>query len=233
MNQIVKSTIFTLAIVLTMCLSPAYGQKKKIVYLDTLGNKTDITSHLSIINTGRYKWVWDESDEKIRYINWEKTTEKEFNSLLNRYKERSFLPEIIGSKFHLQQFTDVNGKVYSESDLEGKVIVINFWFVGCGPCEVEMPELNALYNKYKDNSDIVFLSFAKSSQSKVLRFLEKKTFNYPVISMTDEHSKEFGIRYYPTNYVYDRSGTCHFASQSIGAGGVYLLEKGVETAVSK
>lgn len=220
--------IFTLTISLS-----SYGQKKKVVYLDTLGNKVDFIGNMSIMNTGRYKWEIDESDPKIHYVKWRKTTNAEFDSILYRFRKRSFLPDKIGQTFNVGEVVDVNGKRYTETGLIGKILVVNFWFVGCGPCEIEMPELNKLVDKYKDNKDIVFISFARSSKSKVEGFLKKTKFSYPVVSMTEEQVKKFRISYFPTNYVVDKNGVFHFASQGAGAGGVYLLDKGIETVLDE
>jgi thiol-disulfide isomerase/thioredoxin len=211
----------------------SFGQKQKVVYLDTLGNKIDFMSTVSIMNTGRYKWDIDESDPKTRYFKWRKTTDTEFDSLLQKYETRSILLDKIGQPFNVGEIVDIKGKRYTQSELTGKVLVINYWFVGCGPCEIEMPELNKLVDKYKDNDEIVFVSFAKSSKLKVERFLERRKFSYPVISMTGEQIKKFKIMYYPTNYVVDKKGVLHFASQGAGPGGVHLLGKGIEATLNK
>ena len=54
---------------------------------------------------------------------------------------------------------DMNGKTYSLSSLKGKIVVINFWFVECKPCLIEMPDLNEIVEKYK-SEEVVFLAFA-------------------------------------------------------------------------
>ncbi|MCP4723790.1 MAG: TlpA family protein disulfide reductase [bacterium] len=46
--------------------------------------------------------------------------------------------------------TDINGKKRSIQDLRGKGVVINVWATWCGPCIKEIPVINDLYNKYKD-----------------------------------------------------------------------------------
>jgi len=225
-----KKLIFIFALTIS---ASAYGQKKNTIYLDTLGNKIDFMGNVSILNTGRYKWDIDESNSKTRYYKWRKTTDTEFDSLLYKFRKHSFLNDKIGQTFNLGEIVDINGTRYTETELAGKVLVVNYWFVGCGPCEIEMPELNRLVDKYKDNKDIVFISFAKSSESKVERFLDKKKFSYPVVSMTEEQAMKFKINYYPTNYVIDKKGVYHFASQGAGAGGVHLLDKGIETALDE
>ena len=44
---------------------------------------------------------------------------------------------------------DAANRVVKISDLHGKVVLINFWLSGCGPCLAEMPELDKVYRAYK------------------------------------------------------------------------------------
>ena len=75
---------------------------------------------------------------------------------------------------------DMNGKTYSLSSLKGKVVVINFWFVECKPCVIEMPELNEIVEKYK-SAEVVFLAFAMNEKPKIESFLKKHTFDYIIL----------------------------------------------------
>jgi thiol-disulfide isomerase/thioredoxin len=223
-------------IVILFCLVTdlTYSQgRKKVVYLDTLGNTIDLMKSISILNTGRYTWSYDESNDKIRYAKWRPTTKNQYDSLRSKTYENSLIKEKIGSKFNYMNLVDINGVTYSADQLKNKVLVINYWFVGCGPCEVEMPELNKLVEKYKTNDDVVFISFARSSKSKITKFLDKNQFSYPVVVMTDDFAKEFKISAYPTNYVIDKGGTFHHASRGIGIAAVDILADKIKTALVK
>lgn len=50
---------------------------------------------------------------------------------------------------------DLNGKEVSVSGLKGKVVWLNFWGLRCGPCLRELPALEALYSKYKDQGLVI------------------------------------------------------------------------------
>jgi thiol-disulfide isomerase/thioredoxin len=230
--QITQMKYFLVLFCLVSTLSHAQG-KKKTVYLDTLGNTIDIMEFMSIRNTGRYNWHFDESDEKVHFLKWERTTEKEYDSLKTKTYNKSVLAEKIGEKFNYQDFVDINGVSYSADKLKDKVVVINYWFVGCGPCKVEMPELNQLVDKYKNNSDVISISFAKSSKPKITKFLEKNPFGYAVIVMTTDLAKEFKISAFPTNYIIDKNGTYHHASRGIGIAAVDILADKIESALMK
>lgn len=55
---------------------------------------------------------------------------------------------------------DINGKAVKLSDLKGKVIFVDLWATWCGPCLHEMPALEVLKEKYKNDARIVFLSLS-------------------------------------------------------------------------
>src|ERR1700740_1074525 len=65
-----------------------------------------------------------------------------------------------GDKFEplpVMQVQSADGKLTDRQQQKGKVIFINFWATWCPPCLAEMPSVNALYQKVKNNSNIIFL----------------------------------------------------------------------------
>ena len=53
---------------------------------------------------------------------------------------------------------DINGNKFKLKDLKGKVVVINFWFIGCKFCRTEIPELNEVVLGCKNDPNVVFFS---------------------------------------------------------------------------
>ncbi|GAB5522619.1 MAG: hypothetical protein Roseis2KO_04910 [Roseivirga sp.] len=112
---------------------------------------------------------------------------------------------------------DLEGKTVNLADMEGKVVVLNFWYVSCKPCVKEMPELNAIVEKYK-NEDVVFLAFATDKAPAVEQFLTSRTFNYRIIPRARHISKKFGVYAYPSHYVIDKKGIVRFYQKSYRPG---------------
>tara|TARA_B100000579_G_C22724108_1_gene800900 strand:+ start:217 stop:1050 length:834 start_codon:yes stop_codon:yes gene_type:complete len=71
----------------------------------------------------------------------------------------------------------IDGSVKSFSDYKGKLLVINFWYINCGPCIAEMPYLNDLVDQYQ-NEEIHFLALSFDTIPDIKSFLEKTEFNY-------------------------------------------------------
>ncbi len=98
------------------------------------------------------------------------------------------------------------GKPYDITSLRGKVVVLNFWFIGCGPCKAEMPGLNQLVADFK-GQDVVFLALALDPAEDLREFLKKSAFNYEVIPDAGRLIEEqFKITAYPTHIIIDRNG---------------------------
>jgi len=111
--------------------------------------------------------------------------------------------------------TDIKGKKYKLSELNGKVVALNFWFVECKPCIMEMPELNELVEEFK-GKEVVFLAIAVNDQKQLKKFLKTTDFNYKVISSGQSVSDSYRIKGFPTNIIIDQNGLIQYASTGIG-----------------
>lgn len=112
---------------------------------------------------------------------------------------------------------DMDGKTVDLAEMEGKVVVLNFWFVGCKPCIQEMPELNRLVDKYK-GKDVVFLAFATDRIPAIKNFLTKTTFKYTIVPRARHIAKMFGVYTYPGHYVIDKNGIVRFYQKGYSSG---------------
>lgn len=109
----------------------------------------------------------------------------------------------------------MDGEKVSLSELRGKVVVINLWFINCPNCLAEIKELNQLVARYRDNKEVVFLAPAASTRAQLVTFLKKTPFSYQV--MPDSSImiiQKFGTPGkngtvnipFPMHYVLDREG---------------------------
>jgi peroxiredoxin len=70
-----------------------------------------------------------------------------YGNVINKYLTTDDVK--IGSRFIDISGKDLNGKEVKLSDFKGKVILLDFWSSGCGPCRMNMKQLVGSYNKYK------------------------------------------------------------------------------------
>jgi peroxiredoxin len=95
------------------------------------------------------------------------------------------------------------------SALKGKVVVLNFWFVGCAPCRVEMPGLNTLTEEFKDE-DVVFIAFALDKAEALKEFLKVKEFTYRIVPEASKIASLYGVKVFPTHVIINKSGQVEF-----------------------
>ncbi|MGC2474815.1 MAG: TlpA disulfide reductase family protein [Candidatus Sulfotelmatobacter sp.] len=101
---------------------------------------------------------------------------------------------------------DLQGKPWHLRDLKGKVVLVNFWATWCPPCRKEMPDLQALYDKYKDHGFLV-LSISDEEASKVSPFIAERNITYPVLlDPARKVNDAFIVEGIPKSFVYDRKG---------------------------
>ncbi|HEX6192977.1 MAG TPA: TlpA disulfide reductase family protein [Chitinophagaceae bacterium] len=92
-------------------------------------------------------------------------------------------------------------------DLEGKIVVLNFWFIDCLPCIKELPALNRLVREYGKYKDVVFLSITWESKERIEKdFYSKYKLDFKVAANAQNVIDLFGKTGYPTTYVVGRDG---------------------------
>lgn len=127
---------------------------------------------------------------------------------------------------------DMNGENYSLNSLRGKVVVLNFWYIACAPCQAEIPELNKVVSDYKDSSDIVFISVCLDEESMIRKFLEKKPFDYKIIHDGRPIASIYGVKGYPTHVVLNREGKITFHTSGYGMATTPWLRKSIASALN-
>jgi peroxiredoxin len=103
----------------------------------------------------------------------------------------------------------LEGESLKLSALRGKVVVLNFWFIGCAPCRVEMPGLNTLTEEFKDEN-VVFIAFALDNSGELEAFLEEKEFRYRIVPASGKIASDYGVKVYPTHILINKKGEVEF-----------------------
>jgi len=102
--------------------------------------------------------------------------------------------------------TDLQGKTWELKNLRGKVVLVNFWATWCPPCRKEMPDLEALYQRFSDQG-LVILAISDEERSKVVPFISDYKISYPVLLDPGRKVNDlFQVDGLPKSLVYDREG---------------------------
>jgi peroxiredoxin len=102
--------------------------------------------------------------------------------------------------------TDLEGKSWRLKSLEGKVVLVNFRATWCPPCRKEMPDLDALYQRFRKQG-LVILAISDESAGKVKPFIAEKGISFTVLLDPGRKVNTlFNVRGIPKTFIYDRSG---------------------------
>jgi len=117
--------------------------------------------------------------------------------------------EKIGTSAPKYSLRSINGKKLKSKEMEGKVVVLNFWFTTCPPCKKEIPQLNELREKFKDEN-VEFIAVSLDAEYKLSTFLEQQPFTYDIVEDGRWIAEKFEIKSYPSNIIIDQNGTIQF-----------------------
>ena len=100
-----------------------------------------------------------------------------------------------------------NQESLSLADLDGKVVVLNFWASWCPPCRFEMPDFEAAWKEYRDEG-VVFVGIAVSDSEEDARsFAEETGVTYPIgLDGEGVTSVAYEVTSLPTTVFIDREG---------------------------
>ena len=129
----------------------------------------------------------------------------DYDSLIRAREEQA-----VGKKF--PNFSSVyKGTVFSNKDLEGKTVFINFWFATCPPCMSEMPALNDLYDSLKTKPNFEFISFTYDPQPTIDSVTKLYNIQYKILQIKQQDCYRLNQNSgFPTSIILGASGNIKF-----------------------
>lgn len=128
----------------------------------------------------------------------------------------------LGSVMHDFAFTDTQGNESSLAKLleTKKAVLLNFWFINCGYCVLEFPDMKESYLEYNDKIEIVGLNFTDTAaESEDFRVNKDGSFDWDELpfmmvgregGVSGEMATAFGVTGCPTSVIIDREGVVCF-----------------------
>jgi peroxiredoxin len=115
-------------------------------------------------------------------------------------------PDKLAPDFQLQ---NLDGQTVSLSDFRGKPVLVNFWASWCGPCRVEMPFIQEIFEdeKWSDTGLVILAVDIGESHSTVKEFMESNGLSFTaLLDINQDIALEYNIRAIPTTYLIDKDG---------------------------
>ncbi len=102
---------------------------------------------------------------------------------------------------------DLDGNSVRLSDFRGKVVFLNFWATWCPPCRAEMPDIEKVHQKYKDQDVVVLGVDLRENASTVRAFVEDGGYTWVfLLDTTGEVGSMYSVSAIPTSYFVDKKG---------------------------
>lgn len=102
--------------------------------------------------------------------------------------------------------TTADGKKLSLAQLKGKVVLLDFYFIGCLPCMNTIAPLNNLYKKYKNENILIASVTGRDGKKAVSAFKKQYSIKYTGFVDAVEVIKSYHVNDFPTFYFIDKEG---------------------------
>jgi thiol-disulfide isomerase/thioredoxin len=128
----------------------------------------------------------------------------------------------------------LDGKKKTLKDVSGKVTVVNFFYPRCPYCQLELPEMQKLYDKYKDKGlSVVWINILPEEVPLIAGWQFAKNFTVPVLIGGSQASlqKDYRVEATPTTYVLGEKGEVLFYEGGYAPGDEKKVEAKVAAAL--
>jgi thiol-disulfide isomerase/thioredoxin len=139
---------------------------------------------------------------------------------INKLSYGSFTGKIDKVEITDFRFQNTEGDTLSLNDYRGKIVVVDCWYTHCGVCYKKFPEVQAFYDKFKGNPEIVFFALhsrtknkgEKETPEKGYEILKDEGYTFPCFSIDIDEPKlkELGVDRYPIVLIFDKENNMIF-----------------------
>jgi len=126
--------------------------------------------------------------------------------------ENVALPVVAAEDVYISNLTNSDGETVAMD--KDKLVFLNIWATWCGPCNMEMPGIQKLYNKYKDHQKVAFYIVSDEDAETVDPFIARKGYQLPFYRFTAAYPPALDGNAIPRTYIIYKG---KIISQEIGA----------------
>ena len=132
-------------------------------------------------------------------------------------------------------FYDMEGNPHKLSDFRGKPVLLNFWASWCGPCKMEMPDIEKAWQEYGDDIHFLLVDLTDGSQETVEKasaYVAQEGYTFPVYFDTAmEGTYAYSVTGIPVTYFIDAEG--NFVAYYQSAMTAEILQQGIDMLLTE
>jgi thiol-disulfide isomerase/thioredoxin len=123
---------------------------------------------------------------------------------------------------------DQRNAVITNQLFENKIVLLYFWSTRCGLCFRKFPQVQAAYDKYKNDPSVTIYAINKpveeNKPNQVFEMIKEEGYSFPVVIPTDEELPEkFSVKGYPTTFIINQNSQIVYKGDI--EGGVKLIDE--------
>lgn len=194
---------------LRIAVDAARGEEKNTLVIDFIKENPNSIVSANLLSVSAMRWGREQTAELF-----EAFSEENKNNAYSQ-KIRSFIE--LNKDLHIRDsyadfvMTDTSGLKRRLSDLEGKMVLLEFWASWCGPCRRENPFLMSLYEKYHSEGFEIFAVSLDKDKKSWQRAIREDGLEWIQVSDLqgpfNEASLIYGVTSIPDNFLIDRDGS--------------------------
>lgn len=129
----------------------------------------------------------------------------------------------------------IAGGALKSADLKGKVVIVDFWATWCAPCIQEIPNYNALYEKWSGKGvELIGVTLESGALDDVKAEVIDLNMKYPVVMGDDDIGQGFGgLIGFPTTFVVSKDWKIHQKYLGLTQNKKEKLEKDIQTLLAQ
>ncbi len=106
---------------------------------------------------------------------------------------------------------DLDGRVWTAADFQGRVVLLEFWATWCAPCLADFPHLERARAGYGDRDLVILaISLDRSGRDDLRSFRRRQAMTWPVLfdglGAAGAVARRFQVEYPPRSLLFDRRG---------------------------
>ncbi len=99
------------------------------------------------------------------------------------------------------EFAGAEGGAIRLSQLQGNVVLLNVWATWCGPCRMELPIVQRMYDRYSDRNFVVVAVNIDADRKRIEPFMKRYNISLPIYYATPEDAGQMTALGIPSTFL--------------------------------